>query len=155
MLFQEETEEAKLWYPAEQMGYYQWKEVTHLHTEHYCNIILDRRIRAQVDWTVLLLRASYIQKIFEFTRQWPEVYDLCHTFLHVVQVTKPTAMWESHARITRDSSMVVELLTHTTCRNVRKNLIPCATAQSSQWGSVLIHKVNLWISLFLIYEYGF
>ena len=30
-------------------------------------------------------------------RQSPEVYDLCHTFFHVVQVKKHTAMRESHA----------------------------------------------------------
>ena len=30
-------------------------------------------------------------------RQWPEVYDLCHTFLHVARVKKPRAMLESHA----------------------------------------------------------
>ena len=30
-------------------------------------------------------------------RQWPWVYDLCHTFLHAEQVKKPTAMRESHA----------------------------------------------------------
>ena len=44
-------------------------------------------------------------------RWWSKLYDLCHTFLHVVQVTKHTAMWESHsfhkthssARITRIS----------------------------------------------------
>ena len=28
------------------------------------------------------------------SRQWPEVYDLCHTFLHVAQVKKLTAMRE-------------------------------------------------------------
>ena len=27
-------------------------------------------------------------------RQWPEVYDLCHTFLHLAGVKKPTAMRE-------------------------------------------------------------
>ena len=42
-------------------------------------------------------------------RQWPEVYELCHTFLHVVRVKKSTAMRESHAgmRIAR-----------ATCKNV-------------------------------------
>ena len=29
-----------------------------------------------------------------FTRQWPEVYDLYHAFLHVVRVKKPMAMRE-------------------------------------------------------------
>ena len=42
-------------------------------------------------------------------RQWPEVYELCHTFLNVVRVKKSTAMRESHAgmRIARDSRMAV------------------------------------------------
>ena len=31
-------------------------------------------------------------------RQWPEVYDLCHTFLHVVRVKNPTDMQETHAK---------------------------------------------------------
>ena len=30
-------------------------------------------------------------------RQWPEVYDLCHTFLHVELVRKHTDMIELHA----------------------------------------------------------
>ena len=30
-----------------------------------------------------------------YSRQWPKVYDLCHTFLHVAQVRKHTAMRES------------------------------------------------------------
>ena len=29
-------------------------------------------------------------------RQWPEVYDLCHTFWHVARVKKTTATRESH-----------------------------------------------------------
>ena len=29
-------------------------------------------------------------------RQWPEANDLCHTFLHVERVKKPTAMLESY-----------------------------------------------------------
>ena len=29
-------------------------------------------------------------------RQWPEVYDSCHTFLHIVQVRKHKDMQESH-----------------------------------------------------------
>ena len=33
--------------------------------------------------------------ITPYTRQWPEVYDLCHTFLHFARVKKPTAMRES------------------------------------------------------------
>ena len=42
-------------------------------------------------------------KIFIFqnkyiSRQWPEVYDLCHTFLHVARVRKHTDMQELHAK---------------------------------------------------------
>ena len=48
-----------------------------------------------------------------FTRQWPEVYDLCHTFFHVARLLKPTAMRES-----RDSRMAVGFLTRATCKNV-------------------------------------
>ena len=33
-------------------------------------------------------------------RQWPEVYDLCHPFLHVALVRKHTAMRELHAKHT-------------------------------------------------------
>ena len=43
-------------------------------------------------------------------RQWPEVYDLCHTFLHVARVKKPTAMRESRAILACDSSMAVGFL---------------------------------------------
>ena len=32
-----------------------------------------------------------------YIRQLPEVYDLCHTFLHVARVKKPTAMQELRA----------------------------------------------------------
>ena len=31
------------------------------------------------------------------SRQWPKVYDLCHTFLHVARVRKLTDMLELHA----------------------------------------------------------
>ena len=34
---------------------------------------------------------------FMQARQWPEVYDLCYTFLHVARVKKPAAMRESLA----------------------------------------------------------
>ena len=30
-------------------------------------------------------------------RQWPKVYDSCHTFLHVAQARKHTDMLELHA----------------------------------------------------------
>ena len=32
------------------------------------------------------------------SRQWPEVYDLCHTFLHIARVRKHTAMRKSRVR---------------------------------------------------------
>ena len=34
------------------------------------------------------------------SRQWPEVYDLCHTFLHIARVRKHTDMRELHAKHT-------------------------------------------------------
>ena len=46
-----------------------------------------------------------------FSRQWPEVYDSCHTF------------WNAC-----NSRMSVCFLTRATCKNVRQNLIPRATA---------------------------
>ena len=48
-------------------------------------------------------------------RQWPEVHDLCHTFMHV-------------ARNACDFRMAVCFFTRSTCKNVRQNLIPQATA---------------------------
>ena len=64
------------------------------------------------------------------SRQWPEVYDSCHTFLDVARVKQHTAMRESHAFHTRpcDSRMAVCCLTRATSKNVRQNLIPRATA---------------------------
>ena len=76
-------------------------------------------------------------------RQWPEVYDLCHTLLHVARVKQHTAMRETHEfrvlfshgrvlfdsrRNAYDSRMAVCCLTRETCKNVRQNLIPRATA---------------------------
>ena len=37
-------------------------------------------------------------------RQWPKVYDFCHTFMHVEQVKKHIAMREMHAKKTDTSS---------------------------------------------------
>ena len=54
---------------------------------------------------------------FAKVRQWPKVYDLCHTFLHVARVKKPC-----------DSRMAVGFSTRATCKNVLQNLIPRATA---------------------------
>ena len=51
---------------------------------------------------------SDIQLLFQIyfwsiplSRQWPKVYDLCHTFLHIVQVKQHTAMQESHPKRVR------------------------------------------------------
>ena len=41
---------------------------------------------------IFIGQATYIKIV----RQWPEVYDLCHTFLHVVLVRKHTDMRELH-----------------------------------------------------------
>ena len=66
-------------------------------------------------------------------RQWPKVHDSCHTFLHV-------ALQFSHGRVfsdsrnvkkKRNSRMSVCFLTRATCKNVRQNLIPRATAYSA------------------------
>ena len=48
------------------------------------------------------------------SRQWPEVYQLCHTFLHVARVRKHTAVWESHAkhghaRIAREARAIMRI----------------------------------------------
>ena len=53
-------------------------------------------------------------------RQWPEVYDLCHTFFACCASQKTYG----HARIARDTRMADGL----TCQNVLQNLIPLATA---------------------------
>ena len=42
--------------------------------------------------TPLFTRGLDSTAIIIDTRQWPEVYDLCHTSLYVVRVKKPTAM---------------------------------------------------------------
>ena len=47
-------------------------------------------------------------------RQWPEVYDLCHTFLHVGWARKHTDMRELHAKPRKHTDMR-EL--HWTCEN--------------------------------------
>ena len=57
------------------------------------------------------------------SRQWPEVYDLRHTFLHVA----------------RDSRMAVGFFTRATWKNVRQNLIPRATAY---WAAALAPRLS-------------
>ena len=61
-------------------------------------------------------------------RQWPEEYDSCHTFLHVARVRKHTDMREWTCENACNSRMSVCFLTRSTCKNVRQNLIPRATA---------------------------
>ena len=46
---------------------------------------------------VLRVRLVVLLSVAPHNRQWPEVYDLCHTFLHVERVKEPTAMRESRA----------------------------------------------------------
>ena len=41
-------------------------------------------------------------------RQWPEVYDSCHTFLHVARVKKPTAMRESRAILAPPQTLTMQ-----------------------------------------------
>ena len=41
-------------------------------------------------------------------RQWPEVYDLCHTFLHIARVRKHTDMRELHAKCVFSDSRNVQ-----------------------------------------------
>ena len=62
------------------------------------------------------------------SRQWPEAYDSCHTFLHVARVKTHTDIRESH--VFRNSRMSVWFFTRAMCKNVplRQNLIPRATA---------------------------
>ena len=46
------------------------------------------------------------------TRQWSKVYDLCHTFLHIVLVRKHTfSVQFSHGRVFSDSHNVQKRLT--------------------------------------------
>ena len=51
------------------------------------------------------------------SRQWPEVYDLCHTFLHIVRVRKHTNMRELHAKRVQCSHVRV----FSDSRNVQKS----------------------------------
>ena len=43
-------------------------------------------------------KESWASKMIPPSRQWPEVYDLCHTFLHVARVRKHTDMLELYAK---------------------------------------------------------
>ena len=59
----------------------------------------------------------------EASRQWPEVYDLCQTFLHVELVKKPMAMLE--------------------CRNMPQKMIPLATARGQTISNKLLDSKTL------------
>ena len=77
-------------------------------------------------------------------RQWPEVYDLCHTFLHVARVKNPR-ICENRTRFKKNTDMrewhafrvrffhVRVYLTRTTGKNVLQDRIPWATAYWSTW----------------------
>ena len=43
------------------------------------------------------LNRMHVSRMTTQVRQWPEVYDLRHTFLHVARVRKHTDMRELHA----------------------------------------------------------
>ena len=86
-------------------------------------------------------------------RQFPEVYDLCHTFLHVAQVKKTYC----HAKIARDfrmavgllprdSHMAVGFLTGARCKNMLQTLTPLATTYK------LCHHVGV-LSFCKVIEY--
>ena len=96
-------------------------------------------------------------------RQWPEVYDSCHTFFarcasqkkHVQFSPEKTQTCENCTRFTCencenctrftcDSRMSVCFLTCATCKNVLQNLIPRATAY---WCSRAITSVKIQILL--------
>ena len=51
----------------------------------------------------VFLSASYMS--VRVARQWPEVYDSCHTFLDVARVKQHTAMRESHAKRVQHTAM--------------------------------------------------
>ena len=89
--------------------------------------VLSSEVTVLFDWN--------LNALFLDSRQWPEVYDSCHTFLHVARVRKHTDMRELHAfcvQFSCNSRMSVYFLTRTTCKNVRQNLILRATAYFPQ-----------------------
>ena len=95
-------------------------------------------------WQHCVLRLKFLL----VSRHWPEVYDLCHTFLHIVLVKKPTAMQESRAILAWqcDSRMAIGFLTCARCKNMQQNLIPLATAY---WSGVLEWRHSVSIKGFL------
>ena len=70
----------------------------------------------------------------ETLRQWPEVYDSCHTFLHVARVRKHTDIRELHAKHVQISHVRV----FSDSRNVQKRAtksVPRATAWRPSWAA--------------------
>ena len=77
--------------------------------------------------------------------QFPKVYDLCHTFLHVVQV-KNTLKCKNHTCLACDSLMSVCFFTLATCQtcykiNVVQNLMHWAKA-SGYWPDFFFDLVH-------------
>ena len=62
-------------------------------------------------------------------RQWPEVYDSCHTLLHVAQVRQHTNMRELHVKCMQFSHIRV----FSDSRNVQKR-----ATKSDTWGHCLV-----------------
>ena len=61
----------------------------------------------------------YLPPFFPPSRQWPKVYNLCHTFLHVARVKKPTP------RIACELRMAVGFLTRIECENLAQRAKTC------------------------------
>ena len=59
-----------------------------------------------------------ILDLIPIIRQWPKVYDLCHTLLHIL-------CFKCNTR------MSMRFLTSIACKNKLQNLIPLATAYLS------------------------
>ena len=98
-------------------------------------------------------------------RQWPKVYDLCHTFLYVARVKTHTDMRESHANAC-DSRMSVCVLKRVRFSHVRvcfdsPNVQKRATKSDTSghclmFGSlsfVLMHAIELYLSFSMLNGY--
>ena len=86
---------------------------------HSCELVIFGLLYPwmRVYSVILLLFSNYLMPIFTvLCRQWPEVYDLCHTFLHVARVKKHTAVRESHVKRVQFSNVRV----FSDSRNVQK-----------------------------------
>ena len=104
---------------------------------------------AQLFYTSYCSSTKFIMRSLITSRQCPEVYDLCQTFLLVALVKKPTAMQESrasqktfcHARIVRDSRMAVGFFT---CAKVQKR-----ETKNDTSGHCLISSIIIQLSWFI------